>query len=268
MNVALRLAALGIDTQLLSRVGDDAPGRDLLAYIESHGLTTRYVQIDPRHRTGSVNVDTSDRHAVRYHIETPSAWDFIDAGEFAAAPGSVIETVVFGSLAARGTISRRSLLDILDCASLSVFDINLRPPYDSRETVEDLLARSDWVKLNETEVALVADWCGNAADCEAALPAIADRYELDVVCVTCGGDGAILYQDGTLIRQPAFAVDVVDTIGCGDAFLGTWLAGMLAGTDADEALCRACAVGAIVAANAGANPCIPEGMIHELTGRN
>ena len=71
---------------------------------------------------------------------------------------------------------------------------------------------------------------------------------------------------GQLFRQPAFNVNVVDTIGCGDAFLGSWLAWMLAGRDAADALRRACAVGSIVASRAGANPKITEAMIRELIG--
>jgi fructokinase len=174
--------------------------------------------------------------------------------------------VVFGSLAARTEVSRASLHKLIDVAELPIFDVNLRPPYDDRQVVEDLLGRSRWVKLNEDELALVGKWVDVQGEVPDVLPAIASHYGLDAICVTFGGDGAAAWFEGQVHRQAAFDVDVVDTIGCGDAFLATWIAAMLQGVAAPKALARACAVGAIVAAQAGANQPITAAMIDDLIG--
>jgi len=267
MNVALRLAEFGVGATLLSRVGDDVLGHELIGYLSDQGLDTARIQVDGQQPTGRVNVDTSNPQAVRYDIVAPAAWDYIDAGAYLGAAGERADAVVFGSLAARHEQSRDSLLAILDRAMLRIFDVNLRPPFDEREIVEALLQHADWVKLNESELDLIAGWLGVDGS-DKGLAALAKHYRLDTVCVTLGDDGAILLHQGRLLRQPAFRVEVVDSIGCGDAFLGSWLAQMLAGRDAADALRRACAVGSIVASRAGASARITESMIRELLDRS
>jgi len=266
MNVALRLAALGIDTTLLSRVGDDAAGRRLVEFLAAAGLPTEQIQIDRRHATGIVHVDLSDPAAVRYDIVAPVAWDFIDAVEYEQGIEDHADAVVFGSLAARNGDSRRSLQRLLDRIPLKVFDVNLRPPHDDRDVVECLLHRADWTKLNEIELGVICGWAGLDPSAGGALESLARHYGLTGVCVTLGPDGAVQWHDGNLVRQPGFDVEVVDTIGCGDAFLGTWLARMLRGTEPATALAHACAAGAIVASSAGANPSVDDRSILELAG--
>lgn len=266
LNVAMRLASLGIDTDLLSRVGDDEAGRALTAFIAANGVATRFIQRDTRYPTGVVHVDATDPHAVRYDIAAPAAWDFIDADEFLAAWEGPVPVLVYGSLAARDHVTRESLLRLVDRTELPVFDVNLRPPFDDRPTVEDLLHRSRWAKLNEAELALVGEWASAGRGVAEALPAIASHYGLEAVCVTLGGDGALLWFDGRVHTQEPFRVEVVDTIGCGDAFLAAWLAGMLGGATPPEALLRGSAVGALVAAQAGANPVVTAADIDRLIG--
>jgi len=266
MNVALRLARFGVDVRLLSRVGNDALGAELLAYLARNGIATDSIQVDDRYPTGCVFVDTCDPSAVRYEIAEPVAWDFIDAETYIAQHGVRSDVLVFGSLAARNSASRSGLLKLLEGSRLRVFDVNLRPPFVDRDVVESLLARCDWVKLNETELALIAQWIGSADAPEAAMSAVAERYHLESVCVTLGAEGAILLHREELYRQPAFRVAVVDTIGCGDAFLGCWLSEMLAGRAPQDALRRAAAVGALVAASEGANPVISEEAIRAVAG--
>lgn len=264
MNVALRLALLGVDTQFLSRVGNDELGSELVRYMAEQGLNTDYVQVDEHQPTGSVNADVSDRHSIRYEIVAPAAWDYIDAMAFMEAAGSPADVVVFGSLAARHDVSLKSLLHILERTRLKVFDVNLRPPFDQRETVERLLHESDWVKLNENELDAISKWIGVDDTGDDALALIAAHYALEIVCLTRGASGATVLHGDALLRQAAFDVQVIDTIGCGDAFLGTWLAHMLDGDEPRNALRMACAAGAMAASRAGANPPVTVEMMFEL----
>jgi fructokinase len=261
MNVALRLAAFGIDTQLLTRVGNDDAGHELMDYMAAGGLAIDHVQIDSERPTGRVNVDTKSAQSVRYEILAPAAWDFIDVDEYLASVGTPCEVVVFGSLAAREPTSRGRLMRLLEHAQLRVFDVNLRPPFDERAAVEPLLRAANWAKLNEDELTVVAQWLGESGSPQQMLVAIGEQYEIDLVCATFGSRGAMMLHERTVIEQQGFDVAVVDTIGCGDAFLGAWLAQMLDGVEPARALERACAAGAVVASAAGANPAVTDAMI-------
>ncbi len=261
LNVAVRLRRLGAPVSLLSRVGHDDLGRKLLDYLAGQGLDTSRIQIDERHPTGRVRVDLSDPHEARYEIERPAAWDFIEF-EPGAAGGAA--GLVFGSLAVRNEVSRATLERLLDEVALRVFDVNLRPPFVDREYIEALLRRADWTKLNDHELDLIGEWNGLVGEREQRVRALADRYALDTVCVTLGGDGALLWHDGAFVRQRGFRVAVMDTIGCGDSFLACWLWSMLAGEESALALRRACALGALVATREGANPDIGEQQIRDL----
>jgi fructokinase len=266
MNVALRLSSYGLRVDLLSRVGKDALGDELLGFLRDQGLSTHAVQVDEKWPTGTVQVDTSDPNAARFDIREPVAWDFIDAQQYLDESGTTPGTLVFGSLAARNANSRASLLRLMELARLKVFDVNLRPPFIDRQMIESLMRQSDWVKLNESELELISGWHGPFESIETAARKLRDRYGFETLCVTLGGDGAMLLHQDDVYRQPAFAVDIVDTVGCGDAFLGTWLSETLLGADPPHALRRAAAVAALVAASAGGNPAITEHAIAALTG--
>ena len=256
LNVAVRLAQCGVDARLLSRVGCDADGDALLNYLDSVGLSRQYVQRDEAHATGAVRVDTSNSQAPRYTIEPMAAWDFIDAEPYLRLAAQPIEVLVFGSLAARHAVARQALLTLLDRARLKVLDVNLRPPFDDAATLRLLLERADWVKVNEQELRLIGA-AGRAAtrgatSIEALARSVQASYGLAALCVTLGEQGAVLLRGDDIYRQRAYALRVVDTIGCGDAFLATWLAAMLAPLDPAAALEQAAAAAALVASSAGA----------------
>ena len=267
MNAALRLAAFGIDTKLLTRVGDDDAGHELVDYMAANGLVIDHVQIDSDRPTGRVNIDTASPESVTYEILAPAAWDFIDADEYLASVDALCEVLVFGSLAARADTSRRSLMQLLNAAQLRVFDVNLRPPFDARDTVEPLLHAAKWAKFNEDELGIIAQWLGMTGSAQEILAALREHYGIDIVCATFGCRGAVMLYEGVEITHPGFAVPVVDTIGCGDAFLGAWLAQMLEGAEPAPALETACAAGAAVAAAAGANPEVTDAMIRAIIAR-
>jgi fructokinase len=267
MNVALRLAQAGFDVSLLTRVGTDSPGTELIDFMAAGGLPTQCIQRDRRQATGTVVVDTTDRSAPAFDIVMPVAWDFIDARQYLRESPGPIDVLVFGSLAARHAVSRRSLLTLTEIAGLKIFDVNFRPPHDRREIAEPLLQRANWAKLNETELARIAEWHGWSGPAEDMAGRLAERYGLTTVCVTLGDAGALLLHDGEVHRQHAFEVEVVDTVGCGDAFLGTLLSALLSGTPPPAALARASAVGALVAASPGATPEIDESAIRRVMRR-
>ena len=264
LNVAVRLAQCGVDARLLSRVGCDADGDALLDYLDSVGLSRQYVQRDEAHATGAVRVDTSNPDSARYTIERTAAWDFIDAEPYLRLGGQRIEVIVFGSLAARHAVSRQALMTLLDRAQLKVLDVNRRPPFDDAATLRLLLERADWVKVNEQELGAIGAAGRAATSLEALARRVQASYGLAALCVTLGDRGAVLLLGDDIYRQRAYAVRVVDTLGCGDAFLATWLAAMLEPLDPAAALERAAAAAALVASSAGATRAFRTGDIRKL----
>jgi fructokinase len=266
MNVALRLSRLDADVRFVSRVGRDEAGSALLDYIASAGLPIRDVQLDALHATGRVLVDVTNPHEARYTIVEPAAWDFIGHENNSGTLGDECEVVVYGSLAARHATSRATLHRLLDAARIKVFDVNLRPPFIERGVIEPLLERANWAKLNADELQAIAGWHGWRGELEALCRQVAARYAIEVLCVTLGAHGAAMLRAERFYRQPGFSVPVVDTIGCGDSFLASWLFDMLRGAEAERALRRACALGALVAGEAGANPAIDPARVAALAG--
>ena len=93
---------------------------------------------------------------------------------------------------------------------------------------------------------------------------IASHFKVPTICVTRGGDGALLFRDGRVFENMGYPVTVSDTVGAGDSFLATLLHGLYAGLNSQDALDRACAVGALVASKPGANPFVQEEEIESL----
>lgn len=263
MNVAVDLRNFGISTRLISRVGSDELGSELLRFIEQNGLPTDLIQTGQTHLTGVAKANISDTNEVTYKIVQPVAWDYIHLEPHLIDVVQHSDVFVYGSLAARSPMTRETLLMLLDVARQKVFDVNLRAPHYDRETVEHLLHRADVAKLNEHELAELADWnkYDASADLRDTMQRIRDRYDLQTLCVTLGSNGAALLSAAGFVQQGGFAVRVSDTIGSGDAFLAAFLYKTIQGTPARQALEFACATGAYVAMQPGATPPFTEAVI-------
>ena len=148
MNVAMHLNNLGVNTVMISKIGNDESGAELIEEIRQRDLDTSFIQIDADHPTGKVVADTSKKEEVKYTIEQPSAWDFIESNAAVEHVVAKATMFVFGSLATRNAASRATLKHLLKLSKRNVFDVNLRPPFDDKVTIEALLHESDIVKLN------------------------------------------------------------------------------------------------------------------------
>ncbi|UPL50254.1 carbohydrate kinase family protein [Hymenobacter sublimis] len=261
-NVAVHLHQLGLPVDLISRVGDDELGTELLDFIASKGLRTDFVQRGKTHLTGVVKANVDDAQEVTYKIVQPVAWDYIQYDTPLEQLVGQAEVFVFGSLAARQAGTRETLYRLLEHAKFKVFDVNMRPPHYTKEVTKYLLEKASLVKMNHHELAEIITWFGPEMARPTAMQWLAERFELQAVCVTCGADGALLWTGGQLYRAAGIPVTVKDTIGSGDAFLAALLKGWLAGQEPGEALRFACATGALVATHQGATPTFTE---HDVT---
>ncbi|MEM1054740.1 MAG: PfkB family carbohydrate kinase [Bacteroidota bacterium] len=253
-NVACHLHQLGVDAVLASRVGGDALGREAVRRVAARGLSADLLQTDPALPTGFVHVEMEAGGIPAYDIMRPAAWDAIAATEALVEAASSARALVFGTLAQREETSRQTLRALWKVASLHVCDINLRPPYVSREVVEASLRTADLAKLNDDEVETLAGWYGLGDDLGSATQRLAEQFEIATVCVTRGPRGALLLREGVLYEHPGYPAAVADTVGAGDAFLAALLAALLDDVSAADALDRANRLGAFVAGALGAIP--------------
>ncbi len=265
LNVAVHLHNFGLDARLISRLGHDDLGAELLAFVEAKGLDTSCVQLSETHLTGVVKVNVTDGNEVTYKIVEPVAWDYIQYTAPLSALVAAADAFVFGSLAARSSASRETLYRLLQQAPLKVFDVNLRPPHYSRDVVTYLLRQADVVKLNHHELAELMGWFGASPDEKTALQWLAERFGLQAVCVTKGAEGAVLWAGQQLYRSAGVPVVVQDTVGSGDAFLAALLKGWLGGQPPADYLAFACAAGSLVATYPGATPAISAAQVTALT---
>ena len=243
-NVACHLRAAGHPVTMVSRVGADHLGDEALRRAARYGVGTDLVEVDRELPTGLVRATVDDEGNARYEIVAPAAWDAIAPSEALLRRAAAARAIVFGSLAQRAAVSRRTIERLWEGPALAAFDVNLRPPHDDRDVVRRSLERADVVKMNAEELARLAEWFGLRGGPRAQLSALAERYSCRVVCLTRGRDGAAMWREGRWSEHPGFEVEVRDTVGAGDAFLAVLLAGVLSGLDDAALLHHANLIGA------------------------
>ncbi len=264
MNVAADLRNFGVNAQIISRVGDDELGVEMVQFLTSKGLPTDLVQIGRTHLTGVAKANISDANEVTYKIVQPVAWDYIQPDPQLTETVRQSDLFVYGSLAARSPMTRDTLLDLLQVARRKVFDVNLRAPHYERSLIEELLHQADITKLNEHELIELSEWYGYEPNLHRAMEQLRDRYQLDMLCVTLGEAGAVLLDGSGFTTQSGFEIDVEDTIGSGDAFLAAFLYKMTQNESPGQMLEFACATGAYVATQRGATPAFTEETISSV----
>ncbi|WP_040281740.1 carbohydrate kinase family protein [Psychroserpens damuponensis] len=255
LNVALRLRSLGNNISLISKVGSDANGRNIVFHVVDHDINTESLQIDNTTKTGVVEVTLDHTGSASYVIETPVAWDNIELTETAIKATQNADAFIYGSLVTRNSISKQTLYTLLNSAKYKIFDVNLRAPFYATEILNHLMLEADFIKFNDDEIFEICQTLGfNSQIIEENIKFIADRTKTKSICVTKGSKGAVLYVDGGFYWNSGYTVKVIDTVGAGDSFLATLIHMILKENTPQEALDYACAVGALVAGSEGANP--------------
>jgi fructokinase len=261
-NFACIAASLGATGAVASRVGDDQLGREALAGLSRHGVDCSLVQIDAGHPTGSARATLASDGSAEYGIAEDVAWDYLQWTPELRKLAGQADAICFGTLGQRSPASRETIRRALACSRpecLRVLDVNLRAPFDSLEILEDSLRRADVLKMNSEELPLVL----RAGKLPAALETDAARtlqrhYGLQAVCITRGARGSVIAFEDKTVVHPGVAVEVVDTVGAGDAFTAALAVQLIAGSAPERASEAANQVGAWVASQAGAMP-VPNG---------
>lgn len=244
-NVAWNLQALGEPVSFISRVGDDPEGGEVREAMRAWGMDTTGLQIDREHPTGQVRVSLKGGEP-SYDIVAPSAYDCIQPESYS----STCSLLYHGTLALRNPVSRTALEELLQSRAPGIVfvDVNLRSPWWSRDEVLRILERAHWVKLNEHELQWLADdAAGTAAE-------FLQQHRLEGLIVTRGGAGAelITAKGDQFTAAPAASIEVVDTVGAGDAFASVIVLGLARGWSLQEMLERAQAFASTIVGRRGA----------------
>lgn len=226
-NFTVMSARLGNRGVIVSRIGRDALGDEVRAYLAPLPADLTYLQVDDGHATGSVSVTLQDGQP-EYVIHRPVAWDFLECTPEWLALAQRTDAVCFGSLAQRHEVSRAAIHAFLAATSedcVRVFDVNLRRPFYDEQVLTGSLQLATLLKLNEMEMPIVMSLLGlveNAGSDEASLLQCArlllDRFLLKLVCITMGSQGSLLVTREAHHRHHGIATKVTDTVGAGDAF--------------------------------------------------
>ncbi|MBZ4043150.1 carbohydrate kinase family protein [Flavobacterium hibisci] len=265
LNVAMRMKSLGCEVSIISGVGNDEDGHTLLHEVETLGIDTNTISQSETFPTGLVKVTLDKNGSAIYDIHYPSAWDKIEMNEYAQKLVKNADVLIYGSLVCRDDVSRKSLESLLQNEVFKVFDVNLRKPHYSYRILEKLMLEANFIKFNDEEILEIAKELQSPfASLEENMNFIAAKTNTPSICVTKGEHGAVLLWQGTLYENTGYAVRVVDTVGAGDSFLASLITCLLTGSTPQKAIDFACAVGALVAASAGANPDISLAEIQKM----
>ena len=247
-NVAWHMRGLGADPALITAVGDDEPGREVLERMEGWDLDRTGVQLDDRHRTGDAIVSSRDGRTT-FDIALGQAWDAIADGPARRAMPETTRLIYHGTLALRTDRTFQTLKSLTRKTIPTFVDLNLRDPWVRNERIHWCLSTARWVKLNEDELGRIAGApAGTEDECIAAARRLAADYTIHQVIVTRGQAGAMAVSDaGDVIRVEAPPVPrMVDTVGAGDAFSSVVCLGILRGWSVTLTLRRAAAFAADV----------------------
>lgn len=257
-NFAYHVSQLGLKSCVVSAIGCDELGDEIIANFKNKNLTYLLAKTD--HPTGTVQVTLTSEGIPCYEIMEGVAWDNIPFSAELENLARHTRAVCFGSLAQRQRVSANSInrfLDLLpkDGNHLKIFDINLRQSFYSKETIEQSLRKCNILKINDEEIISIAHLFGyQETDMQSIAHTLKKEYDLQMVILTCGVNGSyVFYNEGmSFLETPT--VEVADTVGAGDSFTAAFVSSLLQGHKVCDAHKRAVELSAFVCTQKGAMP--------------
>ncbi len=266
-NFTFHCHQLGHAAVMVSRVGRDELGRQIRDAMCELGLVDSFVQNDGEHPTGTVGVELDSAGQPSFTIH-PGAWDYLAWDDRLEALLGQAQTVCFGTLIQRNAGARATVRRALHAAqnALIVYDVNLRGDFFTREVLEESLHASRWVKLNDGELAELKTMFDLVGTSESAIVAqLRTRFGVELVALTRGERGCLVQTADEEVALSGVRVQVVDTIGAGDAFTAGLVCAVLEELSVADAARFANRLAACVAARAGGAPRLERGEIECLT---
>lgn len=260
-NFAYHVSQLGFDSYVVSAVGNDVLGDEIIdVFAEKH--VQHYLQrVD--YPTGTVQVSLDEQGVPCYDIRKNVAWDNIPFNITLEEMAHCTRAVCFGSLAQRSTMSRETISKFLDAmpddeSRLKIFDINLRQSFYTKDIIESSCRRCNILKINDEELVTVSRLFGYSGnDTQEKCRILLTKYNLKILILTCGAEGSYVFTPGTVSYQETPKVEVADTVGAGDSFTAAFCASLLKGKSVIDAHRFAVKVSAFVCTQSGAMPKFP-----------
>ena len=260
-NFAYHVSQFGLPSCVVSAIGDDALGKEIIENFTSKGLDQLIAEVP--YPTGTVQVEIDQTGIPLYDIKENVAWDNIPYTEHLDALAKRTKAVCFGSLAQRNVVSRETINHFLDTMpkdddSLIVFDVNLRQGFYNKEILCKSMQNCNILKINDEELITVSRMFGYPGiDLQDKCWILLGKYNLKMLILTCGINGSYVFTPGNVSFQPTPKVEVADTVGAGDSFTAAFIASILKGKSVTEAHSIAVNTSAYVCTQKGAMPILP-----------
>ncbi|MBD5552926.1 MAG: carbohydrate kinase [Desulfovibrio sp.] len=262
-NFAYHCAQAGLESCVISAIGNDRLGEELVSQFDDKQLRYALEVVD--YPTGTVGVQLDERGVPQYEIKEGVAWDNIPLTARIEEIAKKTRAVCFGSLAQRSHVSRETLNSFMNIMQAQdddryfVFDVNLRQNFYTTEVIHESLERANVLKINDEEIVVVSRMFGwPGIDLKDKCWILLGKYNLDILVLTCGVNGSYVFTPGHVSFLPTPVVEVVDTVGAGDAFSAIFMASYLQGITIEAAHSNAVAWSAYVCTRPGAMPVVPE----------
>lgn len=259
-NFAYHVSQFGYNGCAVSAIGDDLLGKEIINCLVEKNLNYLIEATD--YPTGTVGVKLNKDGVPKYEICENVAWDNIPFTARTETLAKNTNTVSFGSLAQRNSVSRETIkkfLTVMPENSLKIFDINLRQHFYSKELIHESLQLSNMLKLNDEEAILLAQLYGYKEDNDQDIcKRFLEEYDLRIIILTKGTDGSFVFTPKETSYQPTPKVHVADTVGAGDSFTASFVASYMHGQCLTDAHQLAVKVSAYVCTQHGAMPKLPD----------
>jgi len=256
-NFAYHAQELGESSIVISCVGNDELGQEIISSLEKKDMPTDFLYIDKNHPTGVVSAKINKEGKPSYLIQEEVAWDYIPDTPLLRELASKSDAVCFGTVAQRLHLSRMTIqtfLRLMEHDSIRVFDINLRQNFYTYEVIKTSLDMANVLKLNENELSVVKKILKLNGNEKKILNELSRKYSLRLIALTKGIEGSILYSEGKISKHEGYRVEMADTVGAGDAFVAALVTGLLRGYELDDLNNKANRVASYICSKHGATP--------------
>ena len=261
-NFAYHVSQFGLQSCIVSAVGDDALGKEILDNFREKNLN-HIVETVP-YPTGTVQVELDPNGVPQYDIKENVAWDNIPFTPQLEELAHRTRAICYGSLAQRNVVTRQTINRFIDAMpkdqeNLIVFDVNLRQRFYTKEILDESMKRCNVLKINDEELVTISRMLGYpGTDLQSKCWILLGRYDLKMLILTCGVNGSYIFTSGNMSYLATPQVEVADTVGAGDSFTATFTSSIIKGLPVAEAHRRAVEVSAFVCTQHGAMPVLPE----------
>lgn len=267
-NFAYHVSQFGLESYIVSAVGDDALGKEITDKFTEKKLN-HMVETVP-YPTGTVQVELDPNGVPQYEIKEDVAWDNIPFTPQIEALAKRTRALCYGSLAQRNEVSRQTINRFIDAMpktddTLIIFDVNLRQRFYTKDVLDASMRKCNVLKINDEELVTISRMLGYpGTDLQSKCWILLGRYNLKMLILTCGVNGSYIFTSGNMSYLATPMVEVADTVGAGDSFTATFTSSIIKGLGVAEAHRRAVNVSAFVCTQHGATPVLPKEFTEDI----